>query len=79
MDFAQLYALLVSLLPVQVVSYIHMVLVALGALVVLGLAYVKITPTQDDDAWFSKLESIPILGSLLKFLVSFSPIQRKEE
>lgn len=54
------------------------VLMALGGLVVLGSAYVKITPTQDDDAWFAKLEAIPILGSLLQALVAFSPFQRKE-
>lgn len=53
------------------------VLAGLGSLVVLGGVYVKLTPNQDDDAWYAKLESIPVLGQALKLLKSFSPISRK--
>ena len=53
------------------------VLTVLGMLVVLGQAYVAITPTQNDDAWFAKLEAIPLLGAIIKFAASFAPIQRK--
>lgn len=56
---------------------IPVILAGLGGLVVLGQAYVAITPTQDDDAWFAKLESIPVIGSLLVALKAFAPIQRK--
>lgn len=56
---------------------IPVVLAGLGGLVVLGQAYVAITPTQDDDAWFAKLEGLPIIGGLLLALKSFAPIQRK--
>lgn len=58
---------------------IPLVLAGLGALVVLGQAYVLMTPSKEDDAWFDKLEAIPILGAVLKALKSFAPIQRKGE
>ena len=54
------------------------ILMALGALVVIGYAYVKATPTKDDDKWLQNLESKAIIGMILKFLVSFSPVARKE-
>jgi len=57
---------------------VPVILAVLGGLVVLGQAYVAITPTQSDDAWFAKLEAIPVLGSLLAALKSFAPIQRKQ-
>ena len=63
---------------IQLVPAVKYVLMIMGSLAVVGAAYVKITPTQDDDAWFAKLESIPVLGSLLKALLAFSPISRKE-
>jgi hypothetical protein len=66
-------AMLAGLHPV-----VPQVLAALGGLVVLGQAYVAITPSQDDDAWFAKLEAIPVLGSVLVALKSFAPIQRKQ-
>lgn len=55
------------------------VLMALGSLVVLGATYIKVTPNQDDDQWLQRMEQKPIVGSLLKMLVRFSPIYRKEE
>lgn len=56
---------------------IPLVLAALGGLVILGQAYVAITPTQSDDAWFAKLEAAPLVGPVLVALKSFAPIQRK--
>lgn len=56
---------------------VPVVLSALGSLVIIGQAYVAVTPTQTDDAWFSKLETTPVLGTLLKALKAFAPIQRK--
>jgi len=58
---------------------VPIVLAGLGALVVVGQAYVAITPSEKDDAWFEKLEGIPLVGSLIKALKSFSPIQRKKK
>lgn len=55
------------------------ILAGLGSLVVLGAAYVAMTPTQDDDAWFAKLEAMPGVGGLLKALKAFSPVQRKDK
>lgn len=58
---------------------IPVVLAVLGSLVLLGQAYVAITPSQDDDAWFAKLEAVPVLGTLLKALKAFAPVQRKDD
>ena len=57
---------------------VQYILMALGALVILGRAYIYITPTQDDDKWWASMEEKPVIGMLLKVLVSFSPIGRKE-
>lgn len=58
-------------------SFMPMVLMILGSLVVAGQAYIAVTPSQDDDAWYAKIEAIPILGDLLKALAKFAVIQRK--
>jgi hypothetical protein len=55
------------------------VLSALGSLVVLGAAYVKLTPSKADDDKLAKLEAMPVVGVLLQLLVKFSPIARKVE
>lgn len=52
-------------------------LMGLGALVVMGRAYIATTPNVDDDAWLQKLEQKPIVGWVLKLLVRFSPTERK--
>ena len=76
MDF-DLIAILMGLIVKFPV--LGMVLAALGALVVLGQAYIALTPSQDDDAWYAKVESIPYVGAILKALKAFAPIQRKEK
>lgn len=73
MDYAAILNWLSALNPIA-----HVVLVVLGALVVLGSVYVKLTPSQTDDAWFDKLEAIPVLGNVLKALAAFSPVDRKD-
>jgi len=55
------------------------VLSTLGSLVVIGHVYVSMTPSKSDDAWYAKLESMPIVGDLLKLLLKFSPISRIEK
>jgi len=70
----QILVFLVGLHPA-----IPVVLAALGGLVVLGQAYVIMTPTKEDDAWFAKLETVPVLGQLLKALTAFAPVQRKDK
>lgn len=78
MDFEQIFAVISGFVSPQLLVIVKYVLMALGGLVVIGSAYVKITPTQDDDAWFAKLEALPFVGSVLGFLVKFSPFSRKE-
>lgn len=58
---------------------IQLVLMALGALVVAGYAYVKATPTQDDDQWLMKMENTLVIGWLLRVLVAFSPKRRLDD
>lgn len=53
------------------------VLMGLGGLVVLGQVIVAITPSKSDDAFLAKLQEKPIIGHLLKALMSFAPIQKK--
>lgn len=65
-------SMLVGMHPAMAVA-----LAALGALVVVGQAYVAITPSQDDDAWYGRLEEKPVVGALLKAVKAFAPIQRK--
>lgn len=70
----ELYELITKFAP-DIIKYI---LMGLGALVVMGYSYIKVTPNQDDDAWLQKLEGKPIIGFALKLLVKFSPVVRKE-
>lgn len=56
----------------------HLVLLVLGSLVVLATIYVKLTPSLEDDAILAKAEAMPIVGALIKGLIHFSVIQRKE-
>lgn len=58
---------------------VQYVLMGLGGLVVAGAAYIKATPTQDDDMWLQKLEEKPVIGQILKLLIQFSPLERKEK
>lgn len=57
--------------------YVNYALMGLGSLVVIGQSYVWATPTKVDDAWYSRLESVPVLGAFIKAVVSFAPMQRK--
>ncbi len=68
------------LLGVMTTTYpmLRDVLTFLGCLVVLGQSYVAITPNKKDDAWFARLEEIPMIGEILRALVSFAPVQRKD-
>lgn len=54
-------------------------LMGLGALVIMGYTYIQMTPSLDDDAWLKKLEDNKIAGYVLRLLVRFSPVQRKEK
>lgn len=58
---------------------VGVILQVLGALVVVGYTYVKISPSPKDNELILKLEGIPIVGQILKVLISFSPIQRKQD
>lgn len=73
MDFKAILEMGMKALP-----WLSYVLMGLGSLVLLGYAYVKATPTQDDDAWYAKVEAMAVVGPLMKALVSFSPLQRKD-
>ena len=54
------------------------VLAVLGSIVVAGGAYILATPNKDDDKWLQKMEKNAIIGPILRTLIRFSPLQRKE-
>lgn len=54
-------------------------LMGLGALVVMAMTYVAVTPSKEDDAMINKLYSMPLVGAILNLFVAFSPIQKKEQ
>lgn len=70
--FDPILAWLIGLWPMT-----QTILMVLGSLVVAGQTYIAVTPSQDDDAWYAKLEAIPLVGGLLKSLAKFAVIQRK--
>jgi len=57
--------------------YARLILNGLGAAVVMGQAYVALTPSTTDDTWVAALESKAVIGPLFKALRSFAPIQKK--
>lgn len=71
-DIENMLAAVVGKFPI--VAYVLMVL---GTIVVLAQVYVAMTPRKDDDAFVAKLESMPVIGHLLRALVKFAPFQRK--
>lgn len=70
---------IIEIINANMPAWVLLVLGALGALVVAGSTYVALTPTQDDDKWWAALEAKPVIGHVMKFLVRFSPIYRKEK
>ena len=73
MDLSFILSYLNSIHPIA-----HLVLVILGSLVVLATAYVKLTPSVEDDAALARIEGAPVIGVLIRGLMSFSVVQRKE-
>lgn len=75
-----LWGMLLGLVPAGgVLEVVKLVLAALGALMVLGVVVVKLTPGKADDEAVAKALEMPVVGSLLKFLIGFSPIKPKDE
>ena len=74
MDYNEIVLWMQSHLPPLLV----LILSLLGSLVVLGVAYVAMTPSKDDDAWLLALQEKSIIGHLLKFLQAFSIVQKKD-
>lgn len=55
-----------------------LILSCLGSLVMLGVAYVAMTPSKDDDAFLLTLQEKPLVGHILKFIQAFSIVQKKD-
>lgn len=68
-------ALLNSL--VSAVPGLSVILMALGALVVIGSAVVAATPSKSDDEAWEKIKSVPLIGGLISALANFSPFQKR--
>ncbi len=60
-------------------KWINGILSALGTLVILGGVYVRATPSKADDAWFDKLEGHVVFGPIVRFLMRFSPVERRQK
>lgn len=56
---------------------IPIALAALGSLVVVAQVVVAVTPSTADNEFMAKLEAVPLLGSILRALKSFAPLQKK--
>lgn len=54
-----------------------LVLAALGSLVVIATVVIKLTPTQSDDAWLSKMMTNKWVGPLFNALEKFSLVKKK--
>lgn len=74
MDLGQIVAWINAHVPAPVL----LVLGCLGMLVAVGTAVIGMTPSKNDDAWLAKLYDVPVLGFVLKLLVAFSPLDKKE-
>jgi len=74
MDLQGILDMLAGLHPI-----VPLVLAGLGGLVVAGQAYVMVSPSKDDDAWLAKIEAMPVVGSILRGLKAFAPIQKKDK
>lgn len=53
------------------------VLMGLGCLIVAAQAYVFITPSKEDDAWWNKVRALPVIGDVLKAFEALSVIKKK--
>ena len=72
-------AKMIELITQHAPMALQYVLIGLGSLVTLGVTYVAITPSKDDDAWLLKLQEKPFVGPVLKLIMAFSPVVKKEE
>lgn len=74
MDYSEIVLWLQQHLPPVLVLALSL----LGSLVVLGVTYVGLTPSKDDDAWLLALQDKPVIGIILKFLQACSPVEKKD-
>lgn len=74
MDQAEIIQWCIQHLPGSVL----LVLMGLGSLVILGTIVIPLTPSKADDEFLAKMMSKPIISHVLKFLMAFSPIAKKE-
>ncbi len=72
MNETDLIQMLITKFPI-----IFYILTGLGTIVVLAQIYIAMTPTQKDDLWYSKIESIPVIKYIIEIFIRFAPIQRK--
>jgi len=72
MEFDAIAAMLIGKFPV-----VALVLQGMGALVVIGMMVVALTPNKEDDAMLEDMKKKGIVGKLLEFLAKWSPVQKK--
>lgn len=72
-DFSGLFEYLKTLNPI-----VSTILQIIGSICVIASVVDKIIPDDKDRGFFGKILSIPILGSLVRALIKFSPFNYKE-
>lgn len=55
---------------------IIIILSAIGGLVALCQSIILLTPSKDDDLWWDQQLNKPMIGPVLKFILSFSPYKK---
>lgn len=72
MEFEAIAQMLIGKWPVVAV-----ILSIMGALVVVGMAVVAITPSKKDDQMLEDLKKNGFFAKILEFLSKWSPFQKK--
>lgn len=71
------FELVLGLIPEPARAVVVLVLMALGIAILGVAAVIKVTPSKADDAALESIKMIPLLGSLLAWLVGKAPLQEK--
>lgn len=72
-----IFEMLLGLIPEPARAVVMLVLVGLGLLCVVVMAFIKFSPSKHDDEMLASVKAIPVIGALLAWLVGKAPVQDK--
>jgi hypothetical protein len=55
---------------------VHAIVVVVATLVLAGQAIVTVTPTTADDAFWAKIQALPIVGQFIVWLTKWAPFHK---